>query len=177
MSERYAERLNAALGPLALTLAPAAPEELAFLHEVYLGTRLPELSVTDWDEPRKRAFLLDQAERQHEHYTRHYVGAELLVIRLHGERIGRVYLFRGGKDLRLMDIALLPDFRARGLGTALVREIMALARADDCQITLHVEPYNPARRLYERFGFRLIEDRGVYHFLGWNADADAPLLA
>jgi ribosomal protein S18 acetylase RimI-like enzyme len=37
-------------------------------------------------------------------------------------------------------------------------------------VTLHVEPLNPAQRLYRRLGFRLLEDRGVYHFLEWRPD-------
>jgi len=30
---------------------------------------------------------------------------------------------------------------------------------------LHVEPFNPARRLYERQGFRTVETRGIYLYM------------
>jgi hypothetical protein len=33
--------------------------------------------------------------------------------------------------------------------------------------TIHVERFNPALHLYERLGFRLAEDKGVYYFMKW----------
>jgi ribosomal protein S18 acetylase RimI-like enzyme len=42
-----------------------------------------------------------------------------------------------------------------------------LAYADNLgrPVSLHVEPFNPARRMYERLGFRVIETRGLYEFM------------
>lgn len=168
-----APRLEAACPDLQLTEAGDA--DIAFLDQVYASVRLDELALTDWSEERKLAFLGDQAARQREHYGRHYVGAEFLVIRRGGEPIGRVFLYRHGNDIRLMDIGLLPPWRGRGIGTRLVEALLRLAAAEGCGVTLHVEPDNPARRLYDRFGFRLIENRGVYLFYGWSADAPAQL--
>jgi hypothetical protein len=37
-------------------------------------------------------------------------------------------------------------------------------------VRIHVERQNPALALYERLGFRLLEDRGVYLFLEWRAE-------
>jgi hypothetical protein len=37
-------------------------------------------------------------------------------------------------------------------------------------LRIHVERFNPALRLYERLGFRQIDDRGVYLFLEWRGD-------
>jgi ribosomal protein S18 acetylase RimI-like enzyme len=79
-----------------------------------------------------------------------------------------VYVYRSPGEIRLMDIALVDAERGRGLGAALIRELMDEARATNASITLHVEPGNPARRWYERLGFALVEDRGVYHFLSWS---------
>jgi ribosomal protein S18 acetylase RimI-like enzyme len=68
-----------------------------------------------------------------------------------------------------MDITLLPEHRGSGLGTALLRELMAEGEAAGKPVTIHVEVYNPAMRLYQRLGFRQIADRGVYHLLEWRA--------
>jgi ribosomal protein S18 acetylase RimI-like enzyme len=72
-----------------------------------------------------------------------------------------------------MDIALIPDWRNRGVGTRLLNEILDEAQTTGSRVTLHVEPDNPAQRLYRRLGFQLIEHRGVYDFLGWDPAATA----
>lgn len=121
-----------------------------------------------WPEAAKLAFLAEQSDLQHRHYVANYPGAELLLIESDAVAIGRIYVYRSPGEIRLMDIALLPGWRNRGIGSALVRELMAEARASGSSLTLHVEPANPAQRLYQRLGFSLIEQRGVYDFLGWN---------
>ena len=95
----------------------------------------------------------------------------LALLEYGGEPFGRVYLYASADEFRLMDIALLPDWRGRGIGQELLRALMRVAAAQSRRITLHVEPNNPAQRLYARLGFELVEDRGVYHFLGWTPPA------
>ena len=82
-----------------------------------------------------------------------------------GEPAGRLYIHRGPSEIRIVDIALLPEHRGGGVGTQLVRDLLAEADADGKSVTIHVERMNPALRLYERLGFSLGEDKGVYLFL------------
>ena len=77
--------------------------------------------MVDWDEPTKRAFVEHQFTAQDEHYRSNYPGATLDVIEVDGERAGRLYVHRGTGDIRIMDIAVAPEFRGRGLGTELLR--------------------------------------------------------
>jgi ribosomal protein S18 acetylase RimI-like enzyme len=72
---------------------------------------------------------------------------------------------RGESEIRIVDIALLPDYRGNGIGTALLRDLFSEADAAGKTVTIHVERFNPALRLYERLGFALAEDKGVYLFL------------
>ena len=125
--------------------------------------------VTDWSHQRKREFLASQFALQHDHYAKVYVGADFLLVQHDDEPIGRVSVYRSPAQIRLMDIALVELWRARGIGSALLAELMDEARETGSELTLHVEPENPAQRLYRRLGFRLIEHRGVYDFLGWRA--------
>ena len=60
-----------------------------------------------------------------------------------------------------VDIALLPRYCNRGIGTRLLRELQSEAAAAGKPLRIHVERVNPALRLYERLGFRQIEDRGA----------------
>jgi predicted GNAT family acetyltransferase len=59
----------------------------------------------------------------------------------------------------------------RGLGTTLLKNLQAEAAAAGKPLRIHVERFNPVLRLYERLGFREIEDRGVYLFMEWRAES------
>ncbi|MEP6510456.1 MAG: GNAT family N-acetyltransferase [Dokdonella sp.] len=153
--------------PAAITLRSETPEDLPWLAALYAQVRADELAPVPWSAAAKEAFLLDQFQRQHAYYRSTYLGAEFLVVEREHTLIGRLYVHRGVHEIRLMDIALDAAQRGRGLGSLLLARLMVEAAAADKELTLHVEPENRARRLYARLGFRLIEERGVYHFLGW----------
>jgi ribosomal protein S18 acetylase RimI-like enzyme len=78
--------------------------------------------------------------------------------------------FKGLPLLNLHDLAVLPGQRGRGVGHALLAAAQAAAQAAGCcRLTLEVQEDNsPARRLYERFGFRHVTygDSGPTRFLG-----------
>jgi ribosomal protein S18 acetylase RimI-like enzyme len=74
---------------------------------------------------------------------------------------------RWDKEIRIMDIALLPEHRGVGIGTGLLRELQEEARAAGKSLSIHVEKFNPALRLYERLGFQPQEDKGVYLLMVW----------
>jgi ribosomal protein S18 acetylase RimI-like enzyme len=63
--------------------------------------------------------------------------------------------FRARPLLNIHDLAVIPDYRGRGVGRALLREAETCAlRAGCCKLTLEVQDDNArARALYERFGF------------------------
>ncbi|HET8942905.1 MAG TPA: GNAT family N-acetyltransferase [Rudaea sp.] len=154
-----------------LSLHAIADADLAFAFDLYAQVRAAELAPVPWPEAAKRAFLLEQASLQHQHYVANYPGADLLLIEDAGVPIGRVYVYRSPGEIRLMDIALIAARRNGGIGTRLLYVLMREAAAAGSKITLHVEPDNPARRLYLRLGFHLLEQRGVYDFLGWEPEA------
>jgi ribosomal protein S18 acetylase RimI-like enzyme len=151
-----------------LALRPVRDDDRDFLYRVYAGTRLEELELaTDWSAEQKEQFLRQQFAAQDAYYRENYPGAEWSVVLRHGEPAGRLYIHRRPAEIRLMEIALLPEHRGGGLGTALLEELMAEARATGRPLTIHVEVYNPALRLYERLGFRKKEDKGVYWLMEW----------
>ena len=152
----------------ALRFHRVAEADLAFVYALYAQVRAAELAPVPWPQDAKDAFLAEQAALQHRHYVANYPGADLLVVEDGAGPIGRVYLYRTPAEIRIMDIALMPDWRNRGIGTRLLNEICDEAQATGSRVTLHVEPDNPAQRLYRRLGFGLIEHRGVYDFLGWD---------
>lgn len=150
-----------------VSLRPAAPEDAAFLLAVYTGTRLDELATTDWDEAQKAEFCRQQFEAQSAHYQTHYPTAEYSVILIGGTPAGRLYVDRWEREIRIMDVALLPAFRGRGAGTEILTNLQKEARASAKPLSIHVERFNRALSLYVRLGFVLAEDKGVYLLLRW----------
>ena len=143
-------------------LRPVSDGDRAFLVALYGSVREPELAHLPWDDTTKRAFVEQQFTAQDEHYRANYPGATLDVIEVDGERAGRLYVHRGPSDIRIMDIALAPAFRGRGIGTTLLRGLMDEAEESGRKLSIHVEMNNPARALYERLGFEPAGEHGVY---------------
>ena len=79
----------------------------------------------------------------------------------HAHGISASTMRRSQDEIRIVDIALLAEFCNRGIGTTLLRGLQSEAAAAGKPLRIHVERFNPALRLYERLGFRQIDDRGV----------------
>jgi len=154
-----------------LALRPVAPADRELLYRIYASTRTEELAVTGWDDTQKAAFLRSQFDAQHRYYMANYRDARFQVIEWERAPVGRLYLARWPDEIRIIDIALLPEYRGQGLGTRLLWDIQTDARQAGLSVTIHVERFNPALSLYERLGFRMIEDKGVYLLLKWAPEA------
>lgn len=152
-----------------LSLRPITPEDDSFLAAVYASTRAEELLVTDWSDQDKAIFCRHQFDAQTAHYTANYPGASFQIIERAGVPAGRLYLARWEKEIRIVDITFLPEHRGVGLGTNLLKELQEEAKSADKKLSIHVERLNPAMRLYERLGFRQVEDKGVYLLLHWSS--------
>jgi ribosomal protein S18 acetylase RimI-like enzyme len=159
--------------PEGVTLRPAGPSDHDFQRVLYASTRFLELEPVPWDEATKVAFLAAQFEAQTLHYDRYYSRALRLIVEDHGASAGRLFLEEIGDELRIVDIALLPEHRGRGIGTALLAAVLALAASRGRSATIHVEKANPARELYLRLGFLPESEYGVYDFLRWRPPSGA----
>lgn len=142
---------------------PAADAE--FLRAVYAGTRAEELAVVPWSDAERDAFLRMQFDAQDRHWRELRPDAAFDVILVDGQPAGRLYVDRRADEIRIVDIALLPDHRAMGVGTRLITRILDEGRAGNRPVTIHVERGNRARALYERLGFRQVGTTGVYDLL------------
>ena len=136
---------------------------------VYASTREEELAQTNWTTEQKRVFCQMQFEAQTAHYLQHYLTAEYYVIEAGHDPVGRLYVDRWSREIRIMDIAILPEYRGKGIGTRLLVDLQKEAAGCGKILSIHVERMNPALVLYERLGFRMVEDKGVYLLLEWHA--------
>ncbi len=144
------------------TLRRVLPTDEEFLYQVYASTRLEELAPLPWDSAQREIFLRMQFAAQQRHYQTHYADADFHIILKSEVPVGRLYVYRGAKEIRLLDIALLTEARGGGMGSALVRALLAEADADGKPVLLYVEQFNRAANLYVRFGFTPVEEQGVY---------------
>jgi GNAT superfamily N-acetyltransferase len=153
-------------------LRPAVAGDLPFLIEVYASTREDVLALVDWGAEQQRAFIEHQFRAQDVTYRARYPAGDFLVVTLDERPIGRLYVGRLPDEYRLVDITLLPEHRGRGIGSGLIRDLMDEAAAAGCRMTLYVEAFNPAHRLYTRLGFRRVDSHGLYELLEWRPDSE-----
>lgn len=151
--------------PNALTLRPVTDADHDFLYRVYASTRVDELAPLGWTEAQFAAFTLQQFTAQTAHYWTHYNPSRFSVIEHAGVPVGRLYVDRWTDQIRVVDIALLPEYRNRGWGASLLTDVLAEGERDGLPVTIHVESFNPAQRLYFRLGFRRVGGDDVYWLL------------
>lgn len=152
----------------AVTLRPATDADYAFMRALYGDTRAEEMRQFPFDEERKKAFLDQQFAAQFEHYGIHYPTCERNIIEKNGLPIGRLWIDEWRDQIRLVDIAIMSEWRGQGFGTTLVKEVLARGAAAGKAVSIHVEGFNPALRLYERLGFQHVDTNGVYYLMRWS---------
>jgi GNAT superfamily N-acetyltransferase len=154
-----------------LVLKESSIKDYDLLAEVYKSTRRKEMEqVEHWSEAQKEAFLNQQFFAQHEYYQKNYIGALFYVINYENVTIGRLYIHQNYENrcIRIIDIAILPEWQNKGFGTKILKDILAEAETRQMPVTIHVESFNPAMNLYERLGFKKIsETNGVYFLFEW----------
>ncbi len=164
--------MSTSLAP-SFALRPAQEDDLPFLYRVYASTRQEELALVDWDEAQKEWFLHMQFDLQTRSYAQAFPEADCQVILRDGQPIGRLMVDRMPDQILLVDIALLPEHRSAGIGTALVKTVLNEAASAGKPVVLHVEKFNRARSLYERLGFSISEWNDVYLEMRWTGQGDA----
>lgn len=151
----------------AITLRPAADSDYDFMRRLYHSTRAEEMKLFPFDEAQKNEFLDSQFAAQFEHYGIHYPTCERNIIESGGQPIGRLWIDEWNDQVRLIDIALMPEWRGSGIGTKLVRETLERGAAAGKPVSIYVEGFNPALRLYVRLGFQHVETNGMYYLMKW----------
>ena len=143
-------------------LRPAGPGDEGFLFDLYASTRRAEIEAWGWPEPQQQAFLRMQYDAQSRHLQGRTDAAGHQVIVLDGRPSGRLVVARSAAEIQLLDIMLLPEAQNAGVGSALIRELLEEGAAHGVPVTLSVLRDNRAARLYERLGFRVTGDDGMY---------------
>ena len=152
-------------GSSRIELRAATPGDRDVLVAIYRSTREDELALTGWDDAQKNAFIEMQFAAQDQSYHEAHPEGHFDLIVADDQPVGRLYVGRLDGDLRIIDLAILPEYRGAGIGSAVLARVLAEADAAGVAVGLHVEPWNPAKRLYERLGFVVLEQRSFYEFM------------
>jgi GNAT superfamily N-acetyltransferase len=142
--------------PEEITLRPATSGDREFLYTVVresMGEYI-EQTFGAWDEKAQLArFDTSTPPEAHE------------IVLLDGEPIGCLKVRHTPVAVHLDRVFLLPPFQRRGIGTRLIQEQIGVAAAKDLPLRLQLLRVNPARRLYERLGFRLTGQTGTHYLM------------
>lgn len=154
--------IPAALASQGFSLRPETDADAPFLLALYASTREDELAQVAWSAEQKQAFLAMQFDAQRRHYRSAMPDCAFLVLEHRGTPIGRLYIEPRQTQLHVVDIALVPAWRGKGIGTAMLEHLIAIAADGGRGIGIFVEKFNPALGLYRRLGFRAVRDTDVY---------------
>lgn len=161
MEEHWPEQL--ADVNYAVTLRPATDADTEFLYQVFAGTRAEEMALVPWTDAQKEGFLRMQFQAQRQAYGEHFPGAEHSIVVMDGQPVGRVWIARTDEEIRLLDIAILPEHQNSGIGTYLLHQLIAESNQTAKTLRHTVYKFNEgAQRFYERLGFSHAGEAGMY---------------
>ena len=143
-------------------------EDAGFLFQLYVSTRTAELEAFGWDEKQGLTFLQMQFRAQQISYRQKYPDDKYQIILLGDFPIGAMLVSSQEREIHLVDIALLPEYRARGIGSCLIQNLLAEAELVEKPVRLEVKKTNRALQLYQRLGFREVRDDGIYLLMKWS---------
>ncbi len=149
----------------AVTLRPATEADRDFLRSLH------HACYRRWVEP---IWGWDEAD-QDRRFDQAFSVAGRVIVELADKPIGSLKTSRDGRLLSVDDIEVAPRHQGRGIGSRLLRGVLAEADREGLPVRLRVLRTNPARRLYQRIGFT-VERETATHVL-MVRPAQAPGLA
>ena len=150
------------------------PDDGPFLEKLYASTR-DDLAGFITDGKQLRQLLKIQHNAQKAAYSAEYRNATHDILLLDGESIGRLIVDRRPDALHGVDLALLPQVRNMGIGTAVLRNLFEECKQANLPLIFHVLKTNPARKLYERLGCYVIRDDGTHFSMEWRTQTQSNL--
>lgn len=141
---------------------PASADDIDFLYRVFASTRADELALAGWPEPQQEAFLRMQFRIRGQSYAAGYPDAQQTVLLAEGASVGSALVCRRKDEISLVDIAILPEFRGRGLGARWILRLIGESVRARVPLRLSVFRGSRAVSLYARLGFRQISEDGMY---------------
>jgi ribosomal protein S18 acetylase RimI-like enzyme len=146
----------------------ARPQDDAFLFRLFARDRADQLTAAGIPEMHAEKLIEMQYRGQRTTWAARYPHAEnRILITANSTSCGRVLIDRRPARWRIVDIGVLAAHRGRGLATRAIEQCQTHCRNTQMRLELQVNPENPARRLYERLGFRAIQETEISIEMVW----------
>jgi GNAT superfamily N-acetyltransferase len=137
---------------------PSTPGDREFLHELHHATYRDVVI---------RQFGIWDEQRQDESFVQTLADCEFRIVEVDGVAVGAIGVDERDDCVRLVELQILPARQGKGLGSALLHNLMLHAKSKNKSIRLRVLRESRARSLYERNGFAVIEDAGHVYVMEW----------
>ena len=167
------EHKQTSTDPSPVTLRPVAASDEPLLLEIYASTRAEEMAMVPWTREQQEAFVRMQFSSQQEHYQKLQPDANHDIVMLNGRPVGRLYVARTNESIEILDITLLPQDRNSGVGSRLIKGLMDEA-SPSRPLRIYVETFNPSLRLFERLGFKAVDEQGFHLLMEWVPHTSSP---
>src|SRR5262245_43224835 len=129
-----------------VTLRAETDADREFRYRLFCESRQPEFALL-LPPPAFQQVMNHQFHAQTVSYRADFPDARFDIIELGGQPIGRIVIDRPGDVVYIVDQALVPQLRNKGLGTAIMRALMEEARAAGVPVRLMAAQGDPAMRL------------------------------
>jgi len=151
-----------------LTLRPARAEDHEFLYRLFYLTQEDRLHLFYLSQEAKAQLIALIFAGFECHYQTLAPTADDRLVLLDDEPIGRMIILQLREEIRLADLALLPQRRKRGIGSALIGELQTESVMTKRPLRLQVSKYDRVLRLYQRLGFYKTGTMDPYLLLEWS---------
>ena len=148
-----------------IQLRQVRAEDEAFLFALFRSSR--ETEFAPLPQPQRETLLRLQYEAQARGYAARFSHLDDSIIESCAQAAGRVLLNREAEELRLVDIAVIPELQRQGIASKVLKSLMAEAETTRVSLRLNVWHSNPALSLYLRLGFCEIAASDTYCELEW----------
>lgn len=157
-----------------LRLRPEQEQDQAFRFQLFCESRPAEFALLQFEPAVFDQLMRFQFQAQTLSYRADFPNARFDIIELNGAPIGRIVVDRPGTVLHIVDQAIVPSLRSRGLGTTIMKALMDEAGAAGLPVRLKVALSNdPSMRLYLRLGFKPIHSEPLHVEMEWLAVAES----
>ena len=148
-------------------LRPERAEDEAFLFALFCASREAEFAALP--QPQRETLLRFQYQAQSRDYAARFPHSEHFIVEFGGQAAGRLLLNREANELRVVDIAVVPEMQRQGIASAVLKSLISEAEATGVALRLSVWHNNPALALYRRLGFCVRAESATHLELEWRS--------
>jgi GNAT superfamily N-acetyltransferase len=151
-----------------IAVRPALPLDEIFLYELYAAIRGPEFALAPITPTQREHLIRMQFQASMAAYAQMFPNSCYHLVLLDSKPIGRLWVWQGEGEFRLVDIAIHPSIQSKGIGTVLVQRLQQEATKLRLPIRSTVFRFNPGSlRFHQKLGFTIVRSDEVNHHMEW----------